>query len=159
MDFLCCSFILTYQFRQAACSIRVPIEVIKQRSQANQKSSLFNMRATYANDGLRGFYRGYTTTVLREIPFAFIQYPLWEFLKKKAATFRQIDRTNGEETAIAYADSLLCGAAAGAIAGFLTTPFDVAKTRIILAEKSDQVAKGNFLFVLRYVYSRNGLRG
>ena len=136
----------------------MPIEVIKQCSQANQKSSLFNLRATYASDGLRGFYRGYATTVLREIPFAFIQYPLWELLKKRACAFRQIDPANCEE-AISFTDSLLCGALAGAVAGFLTTPFDVAKTRIILAEKSDLLASGNFLFALRDVYSRNGLRG
>lgn len=142
----------------AACSIRVPIEVIKQRSQANQKSSLFNLRATYASDGLRGFYRGYVTTVLREIPFAFIQYPLWEILKKKVCAFREIDPTDCSRT-ISSTDSLLCGAVAGAVAGFLTTPFDVAKTRIILAEKTDLLASGNILVALRDVYSRNGLRG
>ena len=31
--------------------------------------------------GLRGLYRGYMTTVFREVPFSFIQYPLWEYLK------------------------------------------------------------------------------
>lgn len=31
--------------------------------------------------GARGFYRGYFTTVMREIPFSFIQYPLWEYFK------------------------------------------------------------------------------
>ena len=31
--------------------------------------------------GPRGLYRGYFSTVTREIPFSFIQYPIWEFLK------------------------------------------------------------------------------
>ena len=31
--------------------------------------------------GPKGLYRGYMTTVSREIPFSFIQYPLWEYLK------------------------------------------------------------------------------
>ena len=26
-------------------------------------------------------YRGYFSTIAREVPFSFIQYPLWEFLK------------------------------------------------------------------------------
>jgi solute carrier family 25 S-adenosylmethionine transporter 26 len=32
--------------------------------------------------GVAGFYTGYMTTVAREIPFVFIQFPLYEGLKK-----------------------------------------------------------------------------
>ena len=35
--------------------------------------------------GLRGFYVGYATTVAREIPFAFLQFPIWEQMKKSWA--------------------------------------------------------------------------
>ena len=31
--------------------------------------------------GVRGLYRGYFTTISREIPFSFIQYPVWEYFK------------------------------------------------------------------------------
>lgn len=110
------------------------------------------MKQTYVSDGFKGFYRGYFTTVLREIPFSFIQYPLWEFLKKEVCEFKKCKE-------IVWTDSLLCGALSGAIAGFFTTPFDVAKTRIILAEKSDQASSGNFFRVLKDVYSSNGLKG
>jgi solute carrier family 25 S-adenosylmethionine transporter 26 len=34
-----------------------------------------------AAEGLRGFYRGYWSMIAREIPFSFIQFPLWEGLK------------------------------------------------------------------------------
>ena len=31
--------------------------------------------------GPRGLFRGYVSTIARDIPFSFIQYPLWEYLK------------------------------------------------------------------------------
>eukprot|EP00971_Amphidinium_carterae_P181258 3595739-Amphidinium_carterae.1 len=33
---------------------------------------------TYNKGGIGGFYIGYGTTVMREIPFAFIQFPVYE---------------------------------------------------------------------------------
>uniref|UniRef100_A0A3Q2U272 Mitochondrial S-adenosylmethionine carrier protein n=1 Tax=Fundulus heteroclitus TaxID=8078 RepID=A0A3Q2U272_FUNHE len=65
-----------------ACLIRVPTEVVKQRTQASPSSSSYNMlRATLTEEGFRGLYRGYSSTVLREIPFSLVQFPLWEYLK------------------------------------------------------------------------------
>lgn len=32
-------------------------------------------------EGFVGLYRGFRTTVLREIPFVLIQFPIWEWLK------------------------------------------------------------------------------
>ena len=31
--------------------------------------------------GIVGMYRGYFSTVMREIPFSLLQFPLWEYLK------------------------------------------------------------------------------
>uniref|UniRef100_A0A3Q2NWN2 Mitochondrial S-adenosylmethionine carrier protein n=1 Tax=Fundulus heteroclitus TaxID=8078 RepID=A0A3Q2NWN2_FUNHE len=51
-----------------ACLIRVPTEVVKQRTQASPSSSSYNMlRATLTEEGFRGLYRGYSSTVLREV--------------------------------------------------------------------------------------------
>ncbi|KAI4826380.1 hypothetical protein KUCAC02_029828, partial [Chaenocephalus aceratus] len=50
-----------------ACLIRVPTEVVKQRTQASPSSSTYNMLlATLREEGFRGLYRGYSSTVLRE---------------------------------------------------------------------------------------------
>ncbi|WAR22673.1 SAMC-like protein [Mya arenaria] len=66
-----------------ACLLRVPVEVVKQRAQANRQSSSLNeFKHTLKTEGFRGLYRGYSSTVIREIPFSFIQFPLWEGLKK-----------------------------------------------------------------------------
>ena len=49
--------------------IRVPTEVVKQRSQTSAKGvgSWEVAKAVWAQAGVRGFYRGYSTTVAREV--------------------------------------------------------------------------------------------
>lgn len=71
----------------AACLVRVPTEIIKQRSQTSSsaRSVLSRASALYASEGIRGFYKGYWSTVSREIPFSFIEFPLWEYLKRVVA--------------------------------------------------------------------------
>lgn len=65
--------------------VRTPTEIIKQRMQMGVYDSLpeaFN--AIRTAEGLAGFYRGYWSMIAREIPFSFIQFPLWESLKVHA---------------------------------------------------------------------------
>ena len=72
-----------------ACLVRVPVEIVKQRRQAESgTSSLEIVRSTLRSEGVRGLYRGYFTTVAREIPFSLIQFPLWEFLKQQTALLK-----------------------------------------------------------------------
>lgn len=108
-----------------ACLVRVPTQVVVQNMQVGAYSS-FNQAVTtiYGRAGLGGFYVGYFTTVMREIPFSFIQFPVWEGLKK-AWSALQGEHTSPNQGA-------LCGSAAGALAGGITTPLDVAKTRLML---------------------------
>jgi solute carrier family 25 S-adenosylmethionine transporter 26 len=62
--------------------IRVPADNIRQRAQVNAVNSTFEIfKEILRKDGMRGFYRSYLTTLLREIPFGSIQFPLWEYLK------------------------------------------------------------------------------
>lgn len=134
----------------AACIVRVPVEVVKQRTQASHDASSWRTFRNVLNvEGSRGFYRGYWTTVAREIPFSFIQFPLWEFLK---SMFSNPDSLLTWQAAV-------CGAVAGGIAGGLTTPLDVAKTRIILAERTSHLAAGNMYAALKTVWHEKGLPG
>ncbi|XP_053234267.1 S-adenosylmethionine mitochondrial carrier protein isoform X1 [Podarcis raffonei] len=65
-----------------ACLIRVPSEVVKQRAQVSPSSSTLRILTnTVCEEGILGLYRGYKSTVLREIPFSLVQFPLWESLK------------------------------------------------------------------------------
>lgn len=118
----------------AACAVRVPTEVVKQRAQASQhSSSLESFRYILSLRHIHGFttmwrelYRGWTITILREVPFTVIQFPLWEALKKW--------RCRQQGTAEASAtESALFGCISGAVAAGATTPLDVLKTRVMLA--------------------------
>lgn len=112
----------------------MPIEVIKQRMQVHQyRGTLLGAaRQLYAGEGLLGFYRGFQATIQREIPFACLQYPLYESLK---------GWWRGRRGEVKPWQAALCGSVAGGITAVLTTPLDVIKTRIILApQRSSHVA-------------------
>ncbi|XP_070572860.1 mitochondrial S-adenosylmethionine carrier protein-like [Ptychodera flava] len=136
----------------AACVVRVPVEVVKQRAQANRElSSLQVLRMTVGQEGFRGLYRGYLTTVMREIPFSFIQMPLWELGKKVWS--------KQKKSAVDPWEAAVCGALAGGFSAAVTTPLDVAKTRIMLAKAGSETASSGLTLIIRNVWRQEGLKG
>ena len=135
------------------CIVRVPVEIVKQRRQAGTSASSGQIvRETWSREGARGFYRGFLTTVAREVPFSMVQLPLWEWLKLQWARHTAEAPGPGEAG--------LCGAAAGGVAAAVTTPLDVAKTRIMLARPGSSEAAAGTLAILRGVAAEEaGLRG
>eukprot|EP00939_MAST-03C_sp_MAST-3C-sp1_P001916 g1916.t1 len=115
-----------------ACTVRVPTENVKTKMQVGMYDSFKSTVRGIKAQGPRpwsGFFVGYWTTVLREIPFSFIQFPIWEKLKQICA-----ERQNSP---VAPWQSALFGSFSGAFAAALTTPLDVAKTRLMLLQASD----------------------
>ncbi|KAF8600423.1 S-adenosylmethionine transporter [Ceratobasidium sp. AG-I] len=115
----------------AACLVRVPTEVVKSRTQTAAYgagvSSLGAFLRVAKVEGLGGLYRGFGSTIMREIPFTSLQFPMYEFFKLRLA--KSLGRpTNPHEAA-------MCGSVAGGIAAAATTPLDVLKTRIMLDMK------------------------
>nr|KAF6311200.1 solute carrier family 25 member 26 [Myotis myotis] len=128
-----------------ACLIRVPSEVVKQRAQVSASSRTFQIFSNILyQEGIPGLYRGYKSTVLREIPFSLVQFPLWESLKA-LWSWRQDHVVESWQSAV-------CGAFAGGFAAVVTTPLDVAKTRIMLAKARSSTAGGNVLSALHGVW-------
>lgn len=123
----------------AACAVRVPTEVVKQRAQAKQQQSslaalrfILGQRRDIGVVGVwRELYRGWTITVVREVPFTVIQFPLWEGLKE----WRRRETGKDGVTAV---ESGVFGSVAGAVAAGLTTPLDVLKTRLMLAREKER---------------------
>ncbi|KAF2018754.1 mitochondrial carrier [Aaosphaeria arxii CBS 175.79] len=120
----------------AACAVRVPTEVVKQRAQARQHNSsaeaLWHILDQRRGKGYvhvwRELYRGWSITIMREVPFTVIQFPLWEALKRW-----RVDGTGREN--VSGLEGGLLGSVAGAVAAGITTPLDVLKTRMMLAKE------------------------
>ncbi|KFY38954.1 hypothetical protein V494_04160 [Pseudogymnoascus sp. VKM F-4513 (FW-928)] len=140
----------------AACAVRVPTEVVKQRAQARQfpsslaaLSSILSQRAAIGVPGVwRELYRGWSITIFREVPFTVIQFPLWEAMKKWRLRTTQRDEGRGKITAW---ESGLAGSMAGATAAGITTPLDVLKTRSMLAKE-----KTGMFVLLRQILRDSG---
>ncbi|KAJ7174032.1 mitochondrial carrier domain-containing protein [Mycena crocata] len=139
----------------AACLVRVPTEVIKTRAQTStygpSQSSLSAAKFLLASDGWRGFYRGFGSTIMREIPFTSIQFPLYELLKS------QLSNITGRKPLYAY-EAAVCGSVAGGFAAALTTPLDVLKTRVMLDMRDSTKEKLPSLTArLRGIYVAEGV--
>ncbi|KAK1242477.1 hypothetical protein MKX08_005289 [Trichoderma sp. CBMAI-0020] len=124
----------------AACSVRVPTEVVKQRAQAghhggSSAKALGHILSRYsaAGGGLfavwRELYRGWGITVFREVPFTVIQFPLWEAMK----AWGRRRRNDGRD--VSAGESAIYGSLAGGVAAAATTPLDVLKTRVMLSKE------------------------
>ncbi|KAK3997045.1 mitochondrial carrier domain-containing protein [Cladorrhinum sp. PSN332] len=139
----------------AACAVRVPTEVVKQRAQAGQfggssLNSLLAILNQHKSVGIRGvcreLYRGWSITIMREVPFTVLQFPLWEGLKKYGRERRQrtgrglfgdsnTPAAKGKE--VSAPESALYGSLAGGVAAAVTTPLDVLKTRVMLSTQKE----------------------
>ncbi|TPX38055.1 hypothetical protein SmJEL517_g00293 [Synchytrium microbalum] len=126
--------------------VKVPREVITTRLQTEAIGSASGTKPSftravasiYKQEGVMGFFRGFSSTTLRDWPFMIILFTSYESFKK---VHEQI-MSNGssdedEEIAITTLKSTLFGGISGkfvcALAGYLTTPFDVVKTKIMTA--------------------------
>ena len=154
----------------AACAIRVPTEVIKQRAQAGLfgGSTLLALKDILAlresNGGLtvlKELYRGGGITIMREIPFTIVQFSLWEYFKS-AYSKRQTELFARERGLVTATESAVFGSIAGAIAAAGTTPLDVLKTRLML-ERRDATGgadkRQGILGIVRQINSKDGPRG
>lgn len=136
----------------AACAVRVPTEVVKQRAQAGlfggsslaALTDILSLRNPDSTGSMKGrgygrvvseLYRGAGITIAREIPFTVLQFSAWEYMKEGyLAKFSDDGSGKGQVPA---STSAIFGSIAGAVSAGLTTPLDVVKTRVMLARRAD----------------------
>lgn len=119
-----------------ASVLYVPSEVLKTRLQLqgrynnpffhsgyNYRSTVDAARTIVRIEGIGALYSGYKATIVRDLPFSAIQFAIYEQSRILAAY------TTGENN-IGLGLEILTAVSAGGIAGVVTCPLDVVKTRI-----------------------------
>lgn len=120
----------------AASIVYVPSEVLKTRLQLQGRynnphfKSGYNYRGTVdaartivRTEGASALFYGYKATLYRDLPFSALQFMFWEQFHAWARQYQQ-----SRDIGVTF--ELLTGAAAGGLAGVITCPLDVVKTRL-----------------------------
>ena len=131
--------------------MRNPTEVIKSRRQAGQIDDAGAAAAAlWADAGAAGFYRGYASNLAYAFPVDASKFVIYDGVKRavKARTGRK---------KLTPLEAAAFGALSSACAQGVSTPLDVARTRIMTAN-ADEPALG-VLACLRDVAASDGLRG
>lgn len=119
-----------------ASPLYVPTEVLKTRLQLqgrynnphfqsgyNYKSTWNALKTIIRTEGAAELFSGYKATLARDLPFSAIQFAIYEQEQKLAKAWV------GKKD-IGLPLEIITGASAGGLAGVLTCPLDVVKTRI-----------------------------
>ncbi|KAJ1632835.1 mitochondrial carrier domain-containing protein [Pavlovales sp. CCMP2436] len=102
-------------------AIMTPMDVMKQRLQLGFHSGVSDCaRHIWRTEGARGFYCSFGVTLAMNVPYAAVMGGTNELL-------RHALRESGVSETSTY---VLAGAGAGAVAGIITNPLDVVKTRL-----------------------------
>ena len=135
-----------------ACLVRVPTDNIKQKRQAGLfATTQATVTHIVSGRGLGGFYVGYLSTIMREVPFSLIQFPLYEAMKRYYHTHHSLST---EPQPAAYA---VMGSLSGSVAAALTTPMDVVKTRMMLRRGGEGAGALGVVGTMREVYAEGGV--
>jgi hypothetical protein len=89
----------------------------------NYKNTWHALQMIVKYDGVAALYQGYRATLVRDVPFSALQFAFYEKFKVEARKWEA--RPDGQ---MSLHIETACGAVAGGLAGFLTTPLDVMKT-------------------------------
>lgn len=121
----------------ASSFIYVPSEVLKTRLQLqgrynnpffysgyNYKGMIDAVRTITHTEGYGALFYGYKATLIRDLPFSALQFAFYEKFHTMAQSYA------GQNNDMGIGLELATGAVAGGLAGGITTPLDVVKTRI-----------------------------
>jgi len=138
-----------------AVTLVSPLELIRTKMQS-QKMAFFQVKSCIRDlvktRGIQGLWSGYTATLLRDVPFSALYWPLYE---KTKSMF-------GQDT---FSVNFMSGALAGTVASTVTLPFDVLKTtkQIELGEKDIMGVKKGFSRtnnqIFRDILKEQGVKG
>lgn len=101
------------------------------------------------NEGIGGLFSGYYATLVRDVPYTMLELGLYENLK---SFIRKVRRS---ET-LTQTEELTAAAITGGITGFITTPLDLIKTRLMIQSSTGGQYRG-ILDALNSIYQNGGV--
>ena len=131
--------------RLVAVTVVSPLELVRTKVQSQQLSWAevrASLRQLVTSQGVRGLWSGYTATLLRDVPFSALYWPLYEAARQRLTLDSSL------------AVNFVSGAVAGSVASAVTLPFDVIKT-IKQIELGRGEARTN-LAITRHLVSTQG---
>lgn len=133
----------------------LPISVIKVRMESPTcqvyTGMLNGVSQIYSTEGMKGFYRGLTPTLIKEIPYSSLGYAFYELYIEIFTEITLRDRSSPVITFIA-------GVLAGFTATVTTQPFDVIKTKIQF-QKYNVKGYSNMIETIKAIYYEDGVLG
>lgn len=134
-------------------AVVTPFDVVKQRLQVfdHKYSGIVQcIRKVYHEQGLRAFYASYPTTLAMNVPFMAVFFSAYESFKLI------LNKSNFDPKH--PTTHMIAGGSAGALAGLLTTPLDVIKTRLQIGAETGQTYSGPS-HVARTILKEEGWKG
>lgn len=150
--------------RVAAAAVISPIEMFRTRMQATSGSNVFRETLVGLTDmvkaqGYTSLWRGLTLTMWRDVPFSGFYWWGYEATRNAFTDMRDLSRgrvldpersstrirsrsRSQENHTATFVDSFVAGAASGAVAAIVTTPFDVGKTRQQVLKHAEDMGGG-----------------
>lgn len=150
----------------------VPSEVLKTRLQLqgrfnnphfksgyNYKGLIDGAATIIRTEGPGTLFYGYKATLTRDLPFSALQFTFYEKFRQWA--FRITQDSNENSNSLPLLAELLTGAAAGGLAGILTTPLDVVKTRMQTQNGTSTIIlnSSSIISSLKTIYKAQGIPG
>ncbi|ORX89680.1 solute carrier family 25 member 40-like protein [Basidiobolus meristosporus CBS 931.73] len=150
--------------RTCAATCISPIELIRTRVQSTAAGTglsevMSGVAKMVKNSGASSLWRGLSPTLWRDVPFSGIYWMGYESIKTSILNQRSEEAplTPSDEFELAF----VAGALSGSIAAVLTTPFDVAKTRIQVDSSNDTLVnrKPRMFDIMKSIARNEGIGG
>jgi len=137
-----------------ACSlVLVPGEVIKTRLQTGMVSSLIQgITQAIKQDGIAGLFAGYYATMLRDVPYTMFELGLYENIKT-------LIRKTQKRNTLTQQEELAAAAFTGGFTGFVTTPLDLIKTKLMMQSTSGGGQYKGVADAFSSIYKAGGING
>lgn len=131
-----------------------PFDTLKQRMQlgSNNLNMVGLAKHIYKNEGFKAFYYSYPTTLSMNVPFAALNFVIYE------TSTKILNPTNQYDPII----HCFCGGLSGATCAAITTPLDCIKTLLQIRGESNnlKIRNSNTLIkAAKTIYELNGYKG